>query len=132
MSEIKILSADEIAIHNKKSDLWVIVSGKVYDVTKFVDEHPGGEEVLLESAGMDCTEAFEDVGHSEEAREMLNDYYVGDLAGSSEPAGPPKFTSTTSAQAATKTANPSSEPSLLQYVLPVAIVAVYLAYKMYA
>ncbi|KAJ0056261.1 hypothetical protein NL108_004552, partial [Boleophthalmus pectinirostris] len=41
--------------------------------------HPGGEEVLLEQAGADATESFEDVGHSTDAREMLEQYYVGEL-----------------------------------------------------
>ena len=36
---------------------------QVYDVTKFLVEHPGGEEIMLESAGMDSTEGFEDVGY---------------------------------------------------------------------
>ena len=35
---------------------------QVYDVTDFLSDHPGGEEILLESAGADSTEAFEDVG----------------------------------------------------------------------
>lgn len=41
--------------------------------------HSGGEEVLLDVAGQDSTEAFEDVGHSDEARETLEQLYVGDL-----------------------------------------------------
>uniref|UniRef100_G1N8Z8 Cytochrome b5 type B n=1 Tax=Meleagris gallopavo TaxID=9103 RepID=G1N8Z8_MELGA len=41
--------------------------------------HPGGEEVLLEQAGRDATESFEDVGHSTDAREMLKQYYIGEL-----------------------------------------------------
>uniref|UniRef100_A0A672NP88 Cytochrome b5 type B n=1 Tax=Sinocyclocheilus grahami TaxID=75366 RepID=A0A672NP88_SINGR len=41
--------------------------------------HPGGEEVLLEQAGADATESFEDVGHSTDAREMLQQYYIGEL-----------------------------------------------------
>merc|ERR1712198_79519 len=52
----------------------------VYDVTKFLDEHPGGEEILIENAGEDSTENFEDVGHSSDAREMLEEYYIGELA----------------------------------------------------
>lgn len=43
-------------------------------------QHPGGEEVLLEQAGMDTTESFEDVGHSTDAREMMADYYLGELS----------------------------------------------------
>lgn len=42
-------------------------------------QHPGGEEVLLEQAGADATESFEDVGHSTDAREMLQQYYIGEL-----------------------------------------------------
>jgi hypothetical protein len=39
----------------------------------------GGEEVLLDVGGQDSTEAFEDVGHSDEAREILEGLYVGTL-----------------------------------------------------
>ncbi|EPB76336.1 cytochrome b5 family protein [Ancylostoma ceylanicum] len=42
-------------------------------------QHPGGCEVLLEQAGRDATEAFEDVGHSTDARQMREEYYVGDI-----------------------------------------------------
>ncbi|MBY8978555.1 hypothetical protein KHP62_22410, partial [Rhodobacteraceae bacterium NNCM2] len=52
---------------------------KVYDTSAFVDEHPGGEEVLLDVGGQDATEAFEDVGHSDEAREILDGLLVGTL-----------------------------------------------------
>lgn len=45
----------------------------------FISQHPGGEEVLLEQAGGDATESFEDVGHSTDAREMLQQYYIGEL-----------------------------------------------------
>jgi len=39
----------------------------------------GGEEVLLDVGGQDATEAFEDVGHSDEAREILDGLLIGDL-----------------------------------------------------
>lgn len=45
----------------------------------FLLQHPGGEEVLLEQAGKDGTEAFEDIGHSSDAREMMKKYKVGEL-----------------------------------------------------
>ncbi|KAI1472889.1 cytochrome b5 [Daldinia caldariorum] len=69
----------DIAEHNTKKDLFVVIHDKVYDCTKFVDEHPGGEEVLLDVGGQDATEAFEDVGHSDEARETLEQLLVGTL-----------------------------------------------------
>nr|XP_033798255.1 cytochrome b5 type B isoform X2 [Geotrypetes seraphini] len=67
-----------------------------------LEEHPGGEEVLFEQAGGDATESFEDVGHSLDAREMLKQYYIGDVhpadagnTGSKEPSngGSPSFSS---------------------------------------
>lgn len=42
-------------------------------------QHPGGEEVLLEQAGKDGSEAFEDVGHSSDARDLMVKYKIGEL-----------------------------------------------------
>jgi cytochrome b involved in lipid metabolism len=39
----KTFTLADIAQHNKESDCYVVVHGKVYDVTEFLDEHPGGE-----------------------------------------------------------------------------------------
>ncbi|OIW24906.1 putative cytochrome b5 [Coniochaeta ligniaria NRRL 30616] len=69
----------DVAEHNTKKDLFVVIHDVVYDATKFIDEHPGGEEVLLDVGGQDATEAFEDVGHSDEARETLEQLKVGTL-----------------------------------------------------
>lgn len=52
---------------------------KVYNVTKYLDDHPGGAEVMLDVAGQDADEFFEDIGHSREAREELKKYYIGDF-----------------------------------------------------
>jgi len=38
----------------------------VYDVTKYLDDHPGGSEIIVEYAGKDATDMFEDIGHSSE------------------------------------------------------------------
>ncbi|KAL2258037.1 hypothetical protein VTK26DRAFT_8800 [Humicola hyalothermophila] len=75
----KELTYQDVAEHNTKKDLYVVIHDEIYDCTKFVDEHPGGEEVLLDIAGQDATEAFEDVGHSDEARETLAQLKVGKL-----------------------------------------------------
>lgn len=45
------ISRKQLAMHNSRSDIWFSIDGQVYDVTKFLDEHPGGEEVLLENGG---------------------------------------------------------------------------------
>lgn len=42
-------------------------------------KHPGGDEILIEEGARDATGPFEDVGHSPDAREMLEKYYVGDV-----------------------------------------------------
>jgi len=48
----------EVAKHNKKEDIWVVVDGQVLDVTKFLPDHPGGEKAILLYAGRDATEEF--------------------------------------------------------------------------
>lgn len=54
------------------------LSGEFLQLTSFSFDS-GGEEVLLDVGGQDATEAFEDVGHSDEARETLDQLYLGDL-----------------------------------------------------
>lgn len=70
---------EEVAKRNTAEETWMVIHGRVYNITRFLSEHPGGEEVLLEQAGADATESFEDVGHSPDAREMLKQYYIGDV-----------------------------------------------------
>ena len=52
----------------------------VYSISSYVEEHPGGIPLLLEYAGKDGTTAFEDVGHSDDARELLDPLLIGELA----------------------------------------------------
>ncbi len=67
----------DLAKHNTREDVWLSIADKVYNITKYLEDHPGGEEVLLDKGGLDATEDFEDVGHSNEARKMLTKYEVG-------------------------------------------------------
>lgn len=77
---INVYSAVEVALHNKEDDLWVIYDGEVYDVTYFVQDHPGGKELIIHYAGSDITEAFAtDHLHSDYAIALLKDYHVGML-----------------------------------------------------
>uniref|UniRef100_A0A1B0FHL8 Cytochrome b5 n=1 Tax=Glossina morsitans morsitans TaxID=37546 RepID=A0A1B0FHL8_GLOMM len=94
---VKQISLAEVKEHNIASDLWVIIENKVYDLTKFRDEcvieignilkknihaqHPGGEEVLVEVAGRDATKDFDEVGHSQDAKDMMKKYCIGELEG---------------------------------------------------
>ncbi|PNJ29086.1 CYB5A isoform 2 [Pongo abelii] len=76
---VKYYTLEEIQKHNHNKSTWLILHHKVYDLTKFLEEHPGGEEVLREQAGGDATENFEDVGHSTDAREMSKTFIIGEL-----------------------------------------------------
>ncbi|XP_051910805.1 cytochrome b5 [Hippocampus zosterae] len=77
--DVKYFTLDDIAEHNSAKSTWIVISHKVYDVTRFLEEHPGGEEVLREHAGGDATENFEDVGHSSDARAIAQQMFVGEL-----------------------------------------------------
>lgn len=75
----KIITLEEVKSHKTRNSLWFVIHNKVYDVTKFMDEHPGGEEVLQEQGGKDATEIFEDVSHSVDARDLMKNYLIGEL-----------------------------------------------------
>ncbi|XP_077100258.1 cytochrome b5 [Siphateles boraxobius] len=76
---VKYYRLSEVEERNSFKSTWILIHNKVYDVTKFLEEHPGGEEVLREQAGGDATESFEDVGHSTDAREMASSMLIGEL-----------------------------------------------------
>jgi cytochrome b involved in lipid metabolism len=42
---------EQVAKHNTQEDCWISVNGIVYDITKFLPEHPGGSEVVMECTG---------------------------------------------------------------------------------
>jgi len=48
-------------------------------VTTYLDDHPGGAEVMLDVAGKDADEFFEDSGHSNDARDELAKHVIGVL-----------------------------------------------------
>ncbi|KQJ91844.1 cytochrome b5 [Brachypodium distachyon] len=78
--QLQLFSPSDVSPHSSRKDCWVVIHGKVYDVTKFLEDHPGGEDVLLHvSASGDATEAFEDVGHSTSAISMMNSYLIGSI-----------------------------------------------------
>merc|ERR1719343_856571 len=81
----KEYTSDEVADHNTEDDCWMVIGSdatggpKVYDVTSYLDDHPGGAEVMLDVGGQDADEFFEDIGHSSDAREELKKYFIGHL-----------------------------------------------------
>ena len=119
---------EEIQKHNTNTSLWIVVHNKVYDVSRFMEEHPGGEEVLLEQAGGDATNAFEDVGHSQDARELQKNYLIGELA---EPDSKPPVHIKTTPYAPSGSSDSSSWLFPIGLIGAVVIVAAYLAYRAY-
>ncbi|XVE70165.1 hypothetical protein DITRI_Ditri10aG0050300 [Diplodiscus trichospermus] len=81
MAEHTVFTLSQVAQHKSKKDCWIVIDGRVLNVTKFLEEHPGGEEVLLESAGKDATQVFKDIGHSKMARNLVLNYQAGLLQG---------------------------------------------------
>ncbi|KAI0030647.1 FMN-dependent dehydrogenase-domain-containing protein [Vararia minispora EC-137] len=55
------LTLDDVASHNSFKSCWVIIKNKVYDLTEFLPEHPGGQKVILQYAGRDATHAYEPI-----------------------------------------------------------------------
>ncbi|GAA6034796.1 hypothetical protein JCM8097_009303 [Rhodosporidiobolus ruineniae] len=75
-SELKTFDKDEVKKHNKEGDLWIIIDSAVYDLSKFVDLHPGGAHVLLQVAGQDATDAFFSM-HRGEVLSKYGRYIIG-------------------------------------------------------
>lgn len=84
------LSMSEIAKHNKQSDCWYLINGKVYNITSYFGSHPGGSSVMASSCGKDATDAYmtkdpnatssgSRSAHSSGAINLLANYYIGDL-----------------------------------------------------
>ncbi|KAI8626213.1 mitochondrial cytochrome-like protein b2 [Xylariaceae sp. FL1651] len=66
----KMLSATEIASHRSMSSCWIVVGGKVYDVTSYLEEHPGGAAILLRQGGTNATAEFRKI-HSPDILKYL-------------------------------------------------------------
>ena len=89
--QAKTFTMNEVAQHDSKEDCWAIISGDVYDLTKFINRHPGGDEILR-ACGSDATTLFnsrqtddgQPVGtgtpHSKAASEQLAKLKIGTLA----------------------------------------------------
>jgi hypothetical protein len=73
IDEVGGLLQEDIRLHSRHNTPDIHTDITLYTVS----QHPGGDEVLFGEAGRDATEAFEDVGHSDEAREILDKYLVG-------------------------------------------------------
>lgn len=67
MSEQKVYTWQEVGKHNTEDNLWIVIHDKVYDVTKYQLQHPGGPIVLSNRAGKHASHAFDLASHSKNA-----------------------------------------------------------------
>lgn len=73
------ITPEELAKHNKKDDAWISLKGKVYNITPYMEYHPGGEDELMKGVGKDATDLFNEVHRWVNAESMLQKCLVGKL-----------------------------------------------------
>ena len=70
---------NEVKSHNTSDSCWIIIREKVYDVTTFLSDHPGGKSILLSVGGKDCTESFEMFHRLKVLETHAENYLIGNL-----------------------------------------------------
>ena len=76
-----IYTWQELAQHNTEESAWVSYEGRVFDITDFIDRHPGGRELILYSTGRDITDLFKSYHPFTSLPEkVLNKYQIGSLS----------------------------------------------------
>jgi len=73
------VSPAELRKHNKRNDAWMALNGKVYNVTSYMDYHPGGWDELVRGAGKDATKLFNETHQWVNYESMLAACLVGKL-----------------------------------------------------
>ncbi|XP_071455196.1 cytochrome b5 reductase 4 [Hetaerina americana] len=73
------VTLDELSKHNKREDAWIAIKGQVFNITDYLDFHPGGPEELLRGVGMDATKLFNEVHPWVNVESMLQKCLVGRL-----------------------------------------------------
>ncbi|KAI1160714.1 FAD binding domain-containing protein [Nemania serpens] len=77
----KEFTLEEVAKHNKKEDLWVVVKGVVMDLTNWLEEHPGGPQAIMNFMGRDATEEFEMLHDDEVIPKYAPEQVIGRVKG---------------------------------------------------
>ncbi|KRG05345.1 cytochrome b5 reductase 4 isoform X2 [Drosophila mojavensis] len=73
------VSRSELALHNQVNDAWMAIRGKVFNVTRYMDFHPGGIDELMRGVGRDATKLFDEVHAWVNYPQLLGKCYVGPL-----------------------------------------------------
>lgn len=108
---------EEIKKHTSKESCWVIIEGKVYDMTSFLSDHPGGTKALLRKAGKDATKDFNMI-HPSSVKKQLEKFYIGDLEGNSAEPSNSKKPSGASGTPVSAPAPSPTQPADAPFVLP--------------
>ncbi|XP_019508060.1 PREDICTED: cytochrome b5 reductase 4 isoform X1 [Hipposideros armiger] len=74
------ITEEELQKHNKKDDCWICIRGFVYNVSPYMEYHPGGEDELMRAAGSDGTDLFDQVHRWVNYESMLKECLVGKMA----------------------------------------------------
>lgn len=74
----KVYTIEEVKIHNKKTDAWLVINNKVYNVTPWINNHPGGL-IIMKGVGKDASILYKKFRHSKNADNILKKFYIGDL-----------------------------------------------------
>lgn len=81
--EAKSFSLEEVAKHASAKDCWMVIKGKVYDLTAYVPKHPAPEAALVKYCGKNADTGWETKdkkrAHSRAASKLLARYEIGDL-----------------------------------------------------
>lgn len=75
-----VYTLDDVSKHNTPEDCWVVVDGGVYNVTDFLEDHPGGKRAITIYAGKDATEQFNMMHRPEVLTKHGADFKIGSLA----------------------------------------------------
>jgi len=81
----KSYTVAEVAQHNRKDDAWLIYENLVLDVTKWVAQHPGGEQTILRFAGMDATDELRAFHDDWVMEKKLPAFVIGSVSDATEP-----------------------------------------------
>jgi cytochrome b involved in lipid metabolism len=128
-SDKKVLTLAEVnQLAEDKNKCILVINNRVYDITQFIDEHPGGEEVLKEQHGKNASDAFEDVGHSSDAREQMKAYEIAELHPNDVKTPAKSRPLIVNSNANTAVSSSSGGTSLIKWVIPLVIVIIAIVY----
>lgn len=83
-AQMRVISKEELSKHNHEDSVWIVLFGRVYDLTPYLNIHPGSEAPLIESAGKDATSEFKSLNHPKSAYETMKKYCIGEFEGKTE------------------------------------------------